>query len=349
MSPNEAKDVLWPAGRPPTRAMRSVLVCLDRSPAAEEGLPVAVALARAYGSELVLLHVLEGGSPAPETAPPDAVGWLIHRTEAEEYLAGVVARLERQGVRARSAVIEGHVAEQILCFADREGVDLILLSSHGEKGVTEWSLGSTTEKVLARARTSVLIVPVERSREHLDGEPRLERVLVLLDGSPRAETVLPVLERLARERSAVLILLHVAVPPQLFETRSPAAAEDARIRSELEARNERRARDYLARTRSRLTRGGCAVHEILERGDVRALLSDVAAREGIDLIAITSHGRTGDRSRGYGDTAAHLLRSARVPVLMLQCLPQRTSEFAEAVRHRRDAAPLRGSGPLQSP
>lgn len=346
MSKEQQAGVLQPIGPMRSRAMRRVLVCLDRSPTSEGCLPVAVSLAKSFESILQLIHVLECDS-ASRAASPDAVDWLMARTEAEEYLAKVVARLTAHDLPCRAVVMEGHVAEQILCTADREDHDLIVLTSHGEKGVTEWSLGSTTEKVLARARASVLMVPAGSLEEHPGGEASLGRILILLDGSPRAEGILPPLERLARERSSVLVLLHVATPPQLFES-CPPTADDADLRCRLEARNERGARQYLVQIGARLTREGFTVQEIVEKGDPRAILPLIAAREKIDLIAMTSHGRTGDRSRCFGDTAAHMLRNAKAPILMLQNLPQQTSDFAEAVRHRREAAPLRGSHSFES-
>ena len=338
----EEKGVLRPFDQPRAGAVRRILVCLDRSPASETCLPVAVALAKSCGSELQLLHVLESGSSTPEVPPADAVGWLVGRAEAEDYLAGVVARFSAQGLSLHTAVVAGHVAEQILCFADRDNIDLIVLSSHGEKGLTEWSLGSTTEKVLARTRASVLVVPVRRAQSRWEGEAALERILVLLDGSPRAESVLPLVQQLALQRGAKLILLHAATPPQLFEAR-PLTAHEVSLGRRLADHNERCAQDYLAQIRARLAREGCAAQEMVEKGDLRSFLPAVTAREKIDLIAITSHGRTGDRSCSYGDTAGHLVRHARVPILMLQSLPQRPSEFAAAVRHRRQVSPLRGS------
>ena len=342
------KDVLHPMGPRPAGTMRRLLICLDRSPESETCLSVAVALARSFGSELQLLHVLGHDASAGDATPPDPASWQIARTEAEQYLAQVAARLSELGLHTRTAVLEGNVAEQILCCADREDFDLIVLASHGEKGVSEWALGSTAEKVLARARSSVLVVPVERPAGQPASEAPLERILVPLDGSPQAESLLPQLGRLAREGGATLILLHVATPLQLFESRS-SSSESADVLRRLEAYNEREARRYLGRIRERLSREGCTARELFERGDPRSILPSVASRERVDLIAITSHGRTGDRSCSYGDTAAHLLRSAPVPVLMFQNLPQRRSEFASAVRHRREISPLRGNLPPASP
>ena len=131
--------VLRPVDPQRSGAMRRVLICLDGSSTSEECLPVAVALAKCFDSDLELVHVLESESSTRDAAPPDAVHWLIARAEAEEYLAGITTRLSLSGLRCKPTVLEGHVAEQIRCFAERERSDLIVMSSQGEKGVTEWS------------------------------------------------------------------------------------------------------------------------------------------------------------------------------------------------------------------
>lgn len=324
-----------------------ILICLDCSPTSESSLPMAIALARSYGCEIQLLHVLESGSNSEEVASPNALQWLMARREAECYLGDVCARISGLGLSSRCAVLEGHVAEQVLCFADRQEIDLIVLSSHGEKGETEWSLASTTEKVLARTRTSVLLVPVQGPQVPEIDEGRIGNILLLLDGSPRAESVLPPLERLARERGATLHLLHVVSPLHLFEQCS-GLDEASRLRCQLDAYNADGAHRYLEQIRTRLNREGCAVRKIVESGDLRSIVPIVAAREKVDLIAITSHGRTGDQSRCFGSTAGHLLRNTRIPVFMFQNLPQQPSQFEEAVLHRREAPPLRGRLPQES-
>ena len=322
--------------------LHRLLVCLARAPYSEAVLPYAVALARGFGSRIDVVHVLEDGGTRQPTETSDALDCQLARAEAERYVERVVADLKRQGVTASGSVLQGHVAEQILCFTHRQRVDLVVLCSHGEKGPTEWNLGSSAEKIVARAYTSVLVVPVHGDGERPAEGFALERVLVPLDGSPRAECVLPLVERMAHDHSLQILLLHAVTRAELLDV-DPPSAQDLGLLRDLELRNERAARRYLARVHERLARAGCEVRELIEVGDVLQIVPRLAACERIDLLAIAAHGRTGRRNASFGATAGHLIRHPGIPVLMVQNLPQTRSAFAQEVLHRREELPLRGS------
>ncbi|MCP3920368.1 MAG: universal stress protein [bacterium] len=327
--------------------MRRILVCLDRSPRSEKVLQHAIGLARAYGSEVTLVHVLESHLRAHEGPPSDTLEWEIARVEAAEHLNRLAADVQARGIRVETVILQGHPAEQVLCLSDRGGFDLIVLSTHGEKGVTEWGLSSTADKVVARSCASVLIVPTAWSQSHDRAECPLQRILILLDGSPRAEAVLPPLRRLASSAGSTLVLLHAVPEPEILHF-DPPRPEDVELLARLHRRNERAARQYLSRVRDHLG-DGCHLEDLVEHGDLRLLLRGICERERIDLIAFTAHGKTGHRPWCYGGIAGHLVHHAERPILMIQNLPQRRSEFEEAVRHVREAEPLRGGARFGTP
>lgn len=113
-------------------------------------------IARRFGAEVVVLHLTE----------TQRLG-EAHRVEAATgQLADVVAYLERCEVPARSLarVLELPIqsaADAILDVADQERIDLIVMRTHGRRGVTRILLGSVTEEVLRRARCPVLAVHAE--------------------------------------------------------------------------------------------------------------------------------------------------------------------------------------------
>src|SRR5205085_451511 len=87
------------------------------------------------------------------------------------------------------------------------------IGSHGEGGVTDWSLGSTAQQVLATARSSVYIA---RGPCGAAGEGKgvaTKRILLPLDGSLRTESVLPVAARIASAQGAELLRAHVQHGP----------------------------------------------------------------------------------------------------------------------------------------
>ena len=136
----------------------NILVPLDRSVLAECVLPHAVAIARAFQSQVTLLSVLERDTRLDCTYGVDPVEWQIRKAEADKYLCSLADRLQETGLPVKRQTLEGNAAEEIIDFAQSSGVNLIILSSHGQSGLTGCNVGSVVQKVVMRARTSIMIV-----------------------------------------------------------------------------------------------------------------------------------------------------------------------------------------------
>jgi nucleotide-binding universal stress UspA family protein len=140
-------------------------------------------------------------------------------------------------------------------------------------------------------------------------------ILVPLDGSPRAEKILAHVESLAARFAAKVILLQVVEPNVAMVTPydmvpyyDPAEAEH--ITAE--------ARAYLATKEGELRSLGIEVKSVTESGPVVSVVLDVAEREGADLIAMASHGRTGLGRVFYGSVAEGILHKADRPLLLIR-------------------------------
>ena len=77
---------------------------------------------------------------------------------AKDYLAKVADKLKKGGIAAQTVVVKGRAADEILNYADKNGVDLIIMSTHGRSGVTRWVLGSVADRVVRRSTVPVLAV-----------------------------------------------------------------------------------------------------------------------------------------------------------------------------------------------
>jgi len=143
----------------PTVRFERFLVPLDGSETGEEILGPTMELASAMGAHLTLLHVVSPQLTVGARVSPLPSGHLEDRTsKAEEYLAGVAERLEKDGVEADYR-IESHFApaRAILNTAEEENVDLIAIATHGYTGVKRALLGSVTDKVLRGAKWPLLL------------------------------------------------------------------------------------------------------------------------------------------------------------------------------------------------
>jgi nucleotide-binding universal stress UspA family protein len=140
-----------------------ILVPLDGSPLAEQVLPHVLALAGCHASDVVLLRVAR----YPTNSVPLTDGELTAgvrdcvECEDEEYLKGVVKKyFAGSHLKVEADVItgQGPVVKDILDYADDNGIDLIVMATHGRTGPAHWIIGSTAERVVQSSKVPVLLI-----------------------------------------------------------------------------------------------------------------------------------------------------------------------------------------------
>jgi len=144
-------------------AYRRILVPVDGSPTATKGLREALRLAKDDGAQVVLLHVvnefyafanLEGFAPGADIVP-------ALREGGRRILAKAKALADKQGIQARTLLREtlgGPASDTIVREARRQRADLIVLGTHGRRGLRRAVLGSDAEQVVRGAPVPVLLV-----------------------------------------------------------------------------------------------------------------------------------------------------------------------------------------------
>jgi len=139
-----------------------ILVPLDESERAEKVLPYIEDLARQFGSEVLLLHVLElmpeQLGVAPESLPIPQEVYDTAYKNSRSYLARIQASLSRIGVVSSVHLMWGQVVATIVEFAARAKVDLIAMASHGRTGLARFYYGSVAAGVLHRISCPLLLV-----------------------------------------------------------------------------------------------------------------------------------------------------------------------------------------------
>ena len=86
------------------------------------------------------------------------------RAWGKNYLAQVGRDLKREGISVRNTVLEGKPAEVILDYAVKQGVDLIIMATHGRSGPARWAFGSVADRVLRHSKVPVISVTPEGCR-----------------------------------------------------------------------------------------------------------------------------------------------------------------------------------------
>lgn len=141
-----------------------ILVPVDGSPTSRNGLAEAILIARANGSTIRLLHVVDElsfalGASGFATYTGDLIELL--REGGQAIVAEAEAQVKAAGVPVDSVLrdsLSGRVCDHVLEEARRWPADLIVIGTHGRRGVGRFLLGSDAEQVLRSAVVPVLLV-----------------------------------------------------------------------------------------------------------------------------------------------------------------------------------------------
>jgi nucleotide-binding universal stress UspA family protein len=294
-----------------------ILVPLDGSSLAECVLPYLIAVSGDYHPEINLLRVLDPLSAATRPRVVDPVNWQIRRAEAEAYLREIAAQLSLAGIESRIHVSEGKVADTVIDFVRENNIDLIVVSSHGQSGLSGWSISSVVQKIILRARTSFLLVRAHQASRIIEGQIQFKRILLPLDGSQRAESVLYIGSSFAKSNDAVLTLAHVLQPPEMPH-RIPLSSEDRHLIEKVVERNRAEIQQYLQEMETRVDCQVTSLYVISE--NVAISLQKIIDEEDIDLVILTAHGYSGEDRWPYGSTVVNLISYGSVPLLVFQDL-----------------------------
>ncbi|MGB9300637.1 MAG: universal stress protein [Anaerolineae bacterium] len=297
-----------------------ILVPLDGSSLAECVLPHSFSLARAFGSKVTLLRVLERTHADDRPGFIDPLDWHISRTEAEAYLAGWAHRLEEGGVETGHELLDGAVADQVVDFVRDHGIDLMVLSSHGQGGLSGWNVSGTVQKIILRVYVSVMIVRAYQPLEAGLTDIGCRRLLLALDGSMRAECALAPAVQLARFFSSQLLVASVVSKPEVTRHR-PLTSEETDLVDKITSLNQLETADYLRRLSSRLSAEGIDVDTHLLTGvPVAEILHELVQQEQADLVVLSAHGSSGGSKWPYGGLATNFIAYGTTPLLIIQDL-----------------------------
>jgi nucleotide-binding universal stress UspA family protein len=310
---------------------KHILVPLDGSERAERAAYLAGSIARATGSQLLFLRVVDVPvHVGPYFEPPPAVLAPIEDdvTRAAEYLERLSHQDAFADVAVETMALEGPVAATILEVAVSEGADLVLLCSHGSRTTIQWALGSVAQKLARHACVPTLVLRAEGPVPQVgDQERTLHRALVALDGSSFAERALvpaaDLIEGLAYPGQAELHLMRVVVWPEQQQTTS---TEEHSLRAQLVAG----ATSYLRATAERLEQDMLAGRSVrvswsvaVEPDSAAALIAaeaepgERAGQPRYDFVAMATHGRSGIQRWALGSVTERILHASHVPLLII--------------------------------
>jgi nucleotide-binding universal stress UspA family protein len=289
-----------------------ILVPLDGSEAAENVLPYAEQIATKFEAEIILVSVSE-----PTAAKMDH----LYRSYLERVAEKVQRQLKDWGAKKRakvpSEVLMGKPATEILRYADENNVDLIIMASRGGSGEGPWLLGNIASKVLQVGGKPILLIRASASGVALQQKKLVKRILVPLDGSEVGEVVIPHVEALARALGADVILFHVLEPTSVIWVSGIEGAY-APVRPEEEARRAASELEYLDGVGKTLEGRGLSASTEVGSGSPAGEIIRCAETKGVDLVAMSTHGRSGIGRWALGSITEKVLQAGNTAVLTIR-------------------------------
>jgi nucleotide-binding universal stress UspA family protein len=326
-----------------------ILLPLDGSTMAERSTPHAIEFARIFNSKILVLHGLESETSTQRIVHTEPLNWQLHKAKTELYLHKIANQIrsslnlpelddESDGEgRVTVTILEGKVAENIVDFAHKEDIDLLVISSHGSSGLSRWNLNSVTTKVVNLIYKPVLIIRGYAVEGADLIQPRYERILLPIDCSRRSECSLNAGFTIAKNYQSHLILASVIKPPEISAI-DPYNQELQLLNNQFMDLSRKTVQRYMDELSQRF--GMENEIRILEDHSIVQAIINLANEERVDLLIFCAHGHTGELSWPFGTVARSFIEYSTKPVLVIQdlthldVLPTDASQATDLTRSR---------------
>lgn len=287
---------------------KKLLVPLDGSQLAEKALARVPELSERLKLDVVLLYVAHPDQPE---LLPMYQAYIEHEAERMK---------SRHTARVRGEVAGGYAANGILLYAEQNGIDLIMISSHGRTGLKPSGMGTVAGRVLRGSRIPVWLARAGRAWP-VSGRRGFSRILIPLDGSLLAEEALPPVEaigRAGRKGSIESILLRVSEPPAALAP-SNTLGWSRQVEEHLVDAGKV-AENYLNLVGERMLKANLNVTSDVVTGEPATQILEYAQKSSADLIALASHGHSGFTRWAFGNVAGRVVEDAPCDVLLIRPL-----------------------------
>jgi nucleotide-binding universal stress UspA family protein len=290
-----------------------VLVPLDGSRLAEHSLVYLDALRSLGESQVLLISVVDESEDFQSLSSAEARERETNLLST--YLREVSADVEQHlGITVENKVATGSPASRLLAEAQDYAPDLLVISTHGRSGPSRWRLGSVADKVIRGAGCNTLVVGPKASEKAVWLEARImapfKAILVPLDGSALAESALPVAKSFAESFGSVVHLVRAVPIPAVADGYASEAYMPDLLDTLIDG-----ARVYMKGAAERLNWPKVETDVIV--GPAVSQLEDYATQKAIDLVIMTSHGRSGFVRTALGSVTDRLL-GGPAPVLIVR-------------------------------
>jgi nucleotide-binding universal stress UspA family protein len=292
----------------------TVLLPTDGSDCAELAADWAFSVADATDADVHVLSVVDTREYTTDLPGPDDPS-EAQRRRLEERAEGAVERAVADhgrdpdaGSTPSTAIGRGVPHEEITGYASENGVDLVVMGTHGRTGLDRYLLGSTAERVVRTADTPVMTIKESVGRF----DDRVDDLLLPVDRTFDAERAVGTALDLAAAFDATVHALSVVEIGTLATGFDGASVYD--VIDAAEAESER----AVDRVAERATAAGLDAESAVVSGDARRGIETYVDDRGIDLVVMGTHGRTGLGRYLLGSVAEATVRTVQAPVVTVR-------------------------------
>jgi nucleotide-binding universal stress UspA family protein len=317
---------------------KKIAVTLDGSPLAEKALPYAVKLANLLNTELLLLRIAD--------LPPLVSDNVDHELEAIESAEAYLKSVEKvisdstkplfiPAERLQPLVAYGKPEFEISEIVPFEEADLLIMTTHGRKGLARLTQGSISSKVLHQISIPVILIKPENLKEEIPLENLMSsltsfdasevNILMTVDGSPESESIVAPTVEFAKKVGASIYLFTVVLPPMPVEMGSVSTGYGFGDEAEklLEQANE-----YIKKLEAKIAEQGVKVVSKVSLADPAAEIVQYAQEIQATMISMSTHARGKLGQLVMGSVADEVMRESHLPV-MLKHMPSNKETNAE--------------------
>ena len=300
---------------PATLQIRNVLVAIDFSAPSLEAIEAALPLIKHFDADLHLVHVFEPDYPPmsmvaiPLVVPELEIGQRVRR-RLRDVAGDYSVPLRRENIHA----IKGRPFEEICRLAQKIEIDLIVIATRGNTGLKHLVLGSTAERVVRYSPCPVLVIRESDSKKQSAQRiTTFRKIVVPVDFSDCSMKGLGYAKALVREFKAKLVLLH-SIALQYYVVSDQYARYDLPLLME---QTDKAAKQQMRDLVQQTNWNGIEVETSIQVGHAGQQICAEASDRKADLVAISTHGRTGFKHVLLGSTAEYVVRHASCPVLVV--------------------------------
>jgi nucleotide-binding universal stress UspA family protein len=291
--------------------LNNILIPIDDSKCSEQAAHYGFALAKHFKARVVIVHVVE---ELPQLYRETA--WFESLLkQGTDLINSWKHKAQNENLTVQASVIKGEdVAQSVVTAAQENNCDLILMGTHGRKGLAHAFLGSVAERV-----TRLSDIPIMLIRDQ-GTVPEIKRIVLAIDGSVTSRKALSYADNLAQKANAELHLLHVIpdLPPPIFDPLGVGGMVSGLTYDSMLKNLEQEARIVMEVARAEIKTENPIFHTArAQRERTSDVITQYAKEQQCDLIVMGTHGRTGLNHILLGSVAQGVTHQATCPLLLI--------------------------------